>query len=118
MSNSSENKSSVGKSKIETTHNVVDHMRKMGEDTSISRPVNFLFISEKKEFASLENDLTLLGFKKIPSNYSEPEKSLLVTKNLDIDSLINTNIISQMLDLANKYLVTFDGWETIPVKKK
>jgi hypothetical protein len=104
-------------SKIDTTKKNIDHMRDLGEDTSIARPVDFLFVGDSVNLSFVETELEKKGFKRIPSNYPEPEKSLLVSKILEVDLLLTTDIISEMESLAKQNSVVFDGWETIPAKK-
>src|SRR5262245_60129270 len=103
-------------SKMQSTRAIIENIRESGDDTSIPRPVNFLFVGERSKLDKLAEYLNSVGYEKIPSNYSEPEKSLLVTRTMDVDSLVTTNIILKMENLAEEASVVFDGWETEPIK--
>lgn len=96
-------------------HGFIVDSKKIGDDTSIPRPVDFLFIGEKDNLDQVLKQLTSKGFKQIESNYSEPEKSIMVSKTMNIDSFITNDVITHLESVADKYSVLFDGWETSPV---
>ena len=103
-------------SEMESTRAIIENIRKSGDDTSIPRPVHFLFVGERNKLDKLADYLNSVGYETIPSDYSEPENSLLVTRTMDVDSLLTTNIIPKMENLAEEASVVFDGWETEPIK--
>ncbi|QTD56170.1 ribonuclease E inhibitor RraB [Parasphingorhabdus cellanae] len=93
---------------------VIKALSKQGDDGSVPRKVEFWFYGARENMMALRSELLELGCSF--ERWLEDDSGLVMAKEMRADYQSFAALTPQLISIASKFDVTYDGWETVVVQ--